>query len=162
MEQNNDFLGTEPIGKLLWKLALPAIVAQVINLLYNLVDRIYIGHMAGDGALALTGVGVCMPVIVIVSAFAALISQGSAPRASMAMGKGDNDAAEEILGNSFVVQVVISVILTVILLLFNRDFLMLFGASENTIGYATAYMNIYAVGTIFVARAAPCTPMPNP
>ena len=150
MEQNNDFLGTEPIGKLLWKLALPAIVAQVINLLYNLVDRIYIGHMAGDGALALTGVGVCMPVIVIVSAFAALISQGSAPRASMAMGKGDNDAAEEILGNSFVVQVVISVILTVILLLFNRDFLMLFGASENTIGYATAYMNIYAVGTIFV------------
>ena len=76
MEQNNDFLGTEPIGKLLWKLALPAIVAQVINLLYNLVDRIYIGHMAGDGALALTGVGVCMPVIVIVSAFAALISQG--------------------------------------------------------------------------------------
>ena len=150
IEQNNDFLGTEPIGKLLWKLALPAIVAQVINLLYNLVDRIYIGHMAGDGALALTGVGVCMPVIVIVSAFAALISQGSAPRASMAMGKGDNDAAEEILGNSFVVQVVISVILTVILLLFNRDFLMLFGASENTIGYATAYMNIYAVGTIFV------------
>lgn len=103
MEQNNDFLGTEPIGKLLWKLALPAIVAQVINLLYNLVDRIYIGHMPGDGTLALTGVGVCMPVIMIVSAFAALVSNGSAPRASMAMGKGDNAAAEEILGNSFVV-----------------------------------------------------------
>lgn len=150
MEQNNDFLGTEPIGKLLWKLALPAIVAQVINLLYNLVDRIYIGHMPGDGTLALTGVGVCMPVIMIVSAFAALVSNGSAPRASMAMGKGDNAAAEEILGNSFVVQVIISAILTAVLLIFNREFLMMFGASENTIEYATAYMNIYALGTIFV------------
>ena len=150
MEQNNDFLGTEPIGKLLWKLALPAIVAQVINLLYNLVDRIYIGHMPGDGTLALTGVGVCMPVIMIVSAFAALVSNGSAPRASMAMGKGDNAAAEEILGNSFVVQVIISAILTAMLLIFNREFLMMFGASENTIEYATAYMNIYALGTIFV------------
>ena len=150
MEQNNDFLGTEPIGKLLWKLALPAIVAQVINLLYNLVDRIYIGHMPGDGTLALTGVGVCMLVIMIVSAFAALVSNGSAPRASMAMGKGDNAAAEEILGNSFVVQVIISAILTAVLLIFNREFLMMFGASENTIEYATAYMNIYALGTIFV------------
>ena len=150
MEQNNDFLGTEPIGKLLWKLALPAIVAQVINLLYNLVDRIYIGHMPGDGTLALTGVGVCMPVIMIVSAFAALVSNGSAPRASMAMGKGDNAAAEEILGNSFVVQVIISAILTAVLLIFNREFLMMFGASENTIEYATSYMNIYALGTIFV------------
>ena len=150
MEQNNDFLGTEPIGKLLWKLALPAIVAQVINLLYNLVDRIYIGHMPGDGTLALTGVGVCMPVIMIVSAFAALVSNGSAPRASMAMGKGDNAAAEEILGNSFVVQVIISAILTAVLLIFNREFLMMFGASENTIEYATAYMDIYALGTIFV------------
>ena len=150
MEQNNDFLGAEPVGKLLWKLALPAIVAQVINLLYNLVDRIYIGHMPGDGTLALTGVGVCMPVIMIVSAFAALVSNGSAPRASMAMGKGDNAAAEEILGNSFVVQVIISAILTAVLLIFNREFLMMFGASENTIEYATAYMNIYALGTIFV------------
>ena len=150
MEQNNDFLGTEPIGKLLWKLALPAIVAQVINLLYNLVDRIYIGHMPGDGTLALTGVGVCMPVIMIVSAFAALVSNGSAPRASMAMGKVDNAAAEEILGNSFVVQVIISAILTAVLLIFNREFLMMFGASENTIEYATSYMNIYALGTIFV------------
>ena len=83
MEQKNDFLGTEPVGKLLWKLSVPAIVAQVINLLYNLVDRVYIGHMPGDGALALTGVGVCMPVIMIVSAFAALVSNGGSPRASM-------------------------------------------------------------------------------
>lgn len=150
MNNNNDFLGTESIGKLLWKLSLPAIVAQIINLLYNMVDRIYIGHMPGDGALALTGVGVCMPVIMVVTAFAALISNGGAPRASMAMGKGDNDAAEKILSNSFFMQIIISVILTVILLLFNRPLLLTFGASENTIGYATAYMNIYALGTIFV------------
>lgn len=150
MEKNNDFLGTESVGKLLWKLSLPAIAAQLINLLYNMVDRVYIGHMPGDGALALTGVGVCMPVILIVSAFAALVSSGGAPRASMAMGKGDYGAAEQVLGNSFSLQVLISVILTVILLTFNRPLLLLFGASENTIAYSTAYMNIYAVGTIFV------------
>lgn len=150
MEKNNDFLGREPIGKLLWQLSLPAIAAQLINLLYNLVDRVYIGHMPENGALALTGVGVCMPVIMIVSAFAALISNGSAPRASIAMGKGDNDEAEKILGNSFSLQLIISVVLTVILLLFNRQFLLAFGASENTIEYATAYMSIYAIGTVFV------------
>lgn len=150
MEQNNDFLGTEPVGKLLWKLSIPAIAAQIINLLYNLVDRVYIGHMPGDGALALTGVGVCMPVIMIVSAFAALISSGSAPRASMAMGKGDQTEAERILGNSFFLQILISVIITVVLLIFNRPLLLAFGASENTIEYAVSYMNIYALGTIFV------------
>lgn len=150
MQNKNEFMGTEPVGRLLIKMSLPAIVAQLINLLYNLVDRIYIGHMPGDGALALTGVGVCMPVIMIVTAFAALISNGSAPRASMAMGKGDPDAAEEILGNSFIMQVLISVILTTILLVFNRPLLLAFGASENTIAYASAYMSIYAVGTIFV------------
>lgn len=149
-EQKSDFLGTEPIGKLLWKLSLPAIVAQLINLLYNMVDRIYIGHMPGDGALALTGVGVCMPVIMIVSAFAALVSNGSAPRASMALGKGDTDGAEKILSNSFSLQLVISLSLTVILLLFHRSFLLLFGASENTISYSSAYMSIYALGTVFV------------
>lgn len=150
MEQKNDFLGTEPIGKLLWKLSIPAIAAQIINLLYNLVDRVYIGHMPGDGALALTGVGVCMPIIMIVTAFAALVSNGGAPRASMAMGKGDYKTAEKILGNSFSLQIVISVILTIILLLFNRPLLLAFGASENTIAYAASYMNIYALGTIFV------------
>lgn len=150
MEQKNDFLGTEPIRKLLWKLSIPAIAAQIINLLYNLVDRVYIGHMPGDGALALTGVGVCMPIIMIVTAFAALVSNGGAPRASMAMGKGDYKTAEKILGNSFSLQIVISVILTIILLLFNRPLLLAFGASENTIAYAASYMNIYALGTIFV------------
>lgn len=150
MEQKNDFLGTEPIGKLLWKMSLPAIAAQIINLLYNMVDRVYIGHMAEDGALALTGVGVCMPIIMVVTAFAALVSSGGAPRASMAMGKGDNDEAEKILSNSFSLQIIISVILTVILLLFNRPLLLAFGASENTIEYASAYMSIYALGTLFV------------
>lgn len=148
--QNNDFMGTEPIRKLLLKLSLPAIVAQIINLLYNMVDRIYIGHMPEEGALALTGLGVCTPVIMIVTAFAALVSSGGAPRASMAMGKGDNDEAERILSNSFTLQVIISVILTVLLLLFNRPLLLMFGASENTIEYAAAYMSIYALGTVFV------------
>lgn len=146
----NDFLGTEPIGKLLFRLALPAITAQIINLLYNLVDRVYIGHMPGDGALALTGVGVCMPVIMIVSAFAALVSMGGAPRASIAMGRGEKDSAEKILGNCLVLQLILSAVLTLVLLIWNRDFLMLFGASENTIDHASAYMAVYAIGTVFV------------
>lgn len=149
-DKSNDYLGTGSIGKLLLKLSLPAILAQIINMLYNLVDRVYIGHMAGNGALALTGVGICMPIIMIVSAFAALISNGGAPRASISMGEGNNDYAEKILGNSFVTQIIISMILTVILLLFHRPMLMAFGASENTIGYASSYMTIYAAGTIFV------------
>lgn len=150
MKQDNDFLGTEPVGKLLLKLALPTVAAQLINMLYNIVDRIYIGHIPNVGSLALTGVGVCMPIIMIVSAFAALVSTGGAPRASICMGKGDKDSAENILGNCFSMQILVSLILTVILLLCNRTFLMAFGASENTIEYAVSYMNIYAVGTIFV------------
>ena len=150
MEQKNDFLGRDPIGILLWRMSLPAIVAQLINLLYNLVDRVYIGHMPEDGALALTGVGVCLPIIMIVSAFAALVSNGGAPRASMAMGKGDYDEAEKILGNSVALQIVISAVLTVLLLLFYRPLLLTFGASENTIGFASDYMKIYAAGTVFV------------
>ena len=148
--KNNDFLGTEPVGKLLFRLALPAITAQIINLLYNLVDRVYIGHMPGDGALALTGVGVCMPVIMIVSAFAALVSMGGAPRASIFMGKEDKEGAEKILGNCLVLQLVLSVLLTLVLLIWNRDLLLVFGASENTIDYASSYMAVYAVGTVFV------------
>ena len=93
LNQDKEFLGTEPVGKLLRKLAIPTVAAQLINMLYNIVDRIYIGHIPGDGNLALTGVGVCLPVIMIVSAFAALISSGGAPRASINMGKGDYDTA---------------------------------------------------------------------
>jgi Na+-driven multidrug efflux pump len=147
---NNEFLAKEPVGKLLFKLSIPTVVAQLINMLYNLVDRIFIGHMPVDGDLALTGVGVCLPLIMLVSAFAALISAGGAPRASIHMGKKDNETAEKIMGNCFFLQIIISLILTVILLIFNRELLLLFGASENTIEYAVKYMNIYAIGTLFV------------
>ncbi len=147
---DKQFLGREPIGKLLLKLALPTVAAQLINMLYNIVDRIYIGHIPVDGELALTGLGVCMPLILLVSAFAALISNGGAPRASIYMGKGDTQSAERTLGNSFVAQIVISAVLTAVLLIWNEQFLWWFGASENTIGYAVDYMNIYAIGTLFV------------
>lgn len=150
VKDDKEFLGKEPIGKLLLRLALPTVAAQLINMLYNIVDRIYIGHIPEIGATALTGVGVCMPLILIVSAFAALVGYGGAPRASIYMGKKDNESAEKILGNCFTLQIIISVILTVILLIWNRDFLMAFGASENTIEYGVNYMNIYALGTIFV------------
>ena len=150
MNKDKDFLGTEPVGKLMFRLALPTITAQLINMLYNIIDRIYIGHIPGNGALALTGVGVCMPLIMIISAFAALVGGGGAPHASIAMGKNDLNTAEHILGNCFFLQILISIILTVILLFGNRTFLLAFGASENTIEYAVNYMNIYAVDTIFV------------
>ena len=150
MNNEKDFLGKEPIGKLLWSLAIPTITAQLINMLYNIVDRIYIGHIPESGAMALTGVGVCMPLIMIVSAFAALVGSGGAPRASIHMGKQDYDQAEKILGNCFTLQLLISAILTAVLFCFNRKFLLAFGASENTIEYAVSYMNIYSLGTVFV------------
>ena len=150
MNEKKEFLATEPIGKLLFRLSIPTVVAQLINMLYNIVDRIYIGHMPGEGSLALTGVGVCMPIIMLVSAFAALVSSGGAPRASIFMGEKDQNSAEKTLGNCFSLQIVVSVILTAVLLIWNKDLLLAFGASENTIGYATDYMSIYAIGTLFV------------
>lgn len=150
MQNDKNFLGTAPIGKLLLKLSIPTVIAQLINMLYNVVDRIYIGHIPGEGSLALTGVGVCMPIIMIVTAFAALISSGGAPRASICMGKQDNKSAEQILGNCFSLQIVVSIVLTLVLLIWNKDLLMAFGASKNTLGYATDYMRIYALGTLFV------------
>ena len=115
--EEKTFLGTEPIGRLLFKLAVPTVIAQLVNMLYNIVDRIYIGHMPGDGSAALTGVGVCMPLILIVSAFAAFVASGGAPRASISMGKGDYDSAEKILGGCVLMQVVISAVLTAIYLM---------------------------------------------
>ena len=150
MQDNKDFLGTEPVGKLLLKLSIPTVIAQLINMLYNIVDRIYIGHIPGNGSLALTGVGVCMPLIMIVSAFAALVSSGGAPRASIYMGKKKPESAEEILGGCFVLQILVSLILTVVLLVFGKNLLLAFGASENTLSYALDYMRIYAFGTLFV------------
>ena len=143
-------LGTAPIGKLLFRLAIPTVVAQLINMLYNIVDRIYIGHIPEVGNLALTGVGVCMPLIMIVSAFAALAGGGGAPRASIYMGKGQNDNAEKTLAGCFSLLCVIAVVLTGVLLIWSEDLLLAFGASEDTIGFATDYMSIYAIGTIFV------------
>lgn len=138
------------MGSLLARLALPTVAAQIINMLYNIVDRIYIGHIPGEGALALTGVGVCMPLIMIVSAFASLVGYGGSPRASIFMGKNDFPTAEKILGNCLTLLVILSAGLTALLLIWNRPLLLAFGASENTIDYAVSYMNIYACGTIFV------------
>lgn len=150
MEGNKEFLGTEPVGRLLFRLSIPTVIAQLVNMLYNIVDRIYIGHMPGDGSLALTGVGVCMPLIMLVSAFAALVSSGGAPRASIFMGKNEYRAAEKTMGNCFSLQVLISLVLTMVLLFWSEELLLAFGASENTIGYAADYMGIYAIGTLFV------------
>ena len=125
-------LGKEPIGHLLFVLAVPSIISQVVNALYNMVDRMYIGHIPGEGAAALTGLGVCFPIIMIVSAFAALMGMGGAPRASILMGKKDNEGAEKILGNCFSALVITAVVLTALVLVFKRPLLMMFGASENT------------------------------
>lgn len=143
-------LGREPVGKLLVTLAVPAITSQVVNVLYNMVDRMYIGHIPDVGDIALTGVGVTFPLIMIISAFAALMGFGSASRASIYMGRRDNHMAEQILGNSFTALTITSVLLTAATLLFLEPLLYLFGASENTIGYALDYMEIYAMGTLFV------------
>ena len=149
-ENKTQELGTCSVGKLLFKLAVPAIAAQIINLLYNLVDRMYIGHIAGIGKLALTGVGVCLPLIMLISAFAALVSMGAAPRASIFLGKSESENAEKTLGNSFSLLIILSLIITIIFFFFSEDLLLLFGASENTIEYAVDYMKIYSLGTIFV------------
>ena len=146
-------LGSGNVRKLLFSRALPTITSQIVNMLYNLVDRIYIGHMQPAetvGKLALTGVGVCLPIILVISAFAALIAMGGAPKASISEGRGDLKAAEHIMGNSFSLLVLASVILTAVFQLFAEPLLLTFGASENTIGYALDYLRIYTLGTIFV------------
>ena len=150
--ENRNFLGTEPVGKLFRKLAMPAVVAQIINLLYNMVDRIYIGHYDPTG-LALTGLGVCMPVIMAVSAFAGLIGMGGAPRASILMGKREQENAEKTLGNCFTMLLLMSAVLTAALAVFGENLLLAFGASENTVGPALQYLNIYLLGTVFVQIA---------
>ena len=150
MNEDRDFLGKDPIKNLLFKLAIPTLTAQIINMLYNIIDRVYIGHIKDIGPLALTGVGICLPLIMIVSAFAALVGSGGGPRASIFMGENDIESAEKTLGNCFTLQIIISIILTIVLLIFSKDMLLIFGASKNTITYATDYMHIYALGTIFV------------
>lgn len=143
-------LATAPIGKLLFSLAVPAITAQVVNMLYNIVDRIYIGHIPEIGTAALTGVGITFPIITLISAFSSLIAMGGAPRASIAMGAHHKERAEEIMGNCFTALLALSVVLTAVFQIFQEPILWAFGASENTIGYAMDYMGIYVWGTVFV------------
>ena len=147
---DNDKLGTVPVKKLLFELSVPAIFAQIVNVLYNLIDRIFIGHIDQIGSLALTGVGVAMPLIMIISAFAALAAMGGAPRASIYLGKDDLKTAEKILGNSFSLLLIISLILSISVYATLDKILILFGASENTLVYARDYMKIYILGTVFV------------
>ena len=153
MNRQSVDLGSGKVSKLLFSLALPTITSQIVNMLYNLVDRIYIGHMKPVdtvGALALTGVGVCLPIIMIISAFAALVGMGGAPRASIQEGRGDLESAQRIMGNSFTLLVITAVVLTVVFQNFAESLLLTFGASGNTIGYALDYLKIYTMGTLFV------------
>ena len=143
-------MATERVPKLLAQLAIPAVVAQVINLLYNIVDRIYIGHIPEYGADALTGVGLFMPVLMLINAFALLAGAGGAPRSAIAMGRKDNQTAEKIMGNCFSLLLWMAIILTLLFYLFAPQLLDLFGASSDTLPYAVSYARIYILGTVFV------------
>lgn len=152
-ERESNVLGTAPIGRLMLKLAVPAVAAQFINMLYNIVDRIYIGHIPEVGDLALTGVGVTFPIITLVSAFAAFAGQGGAPLAAIQLGAGKKDQAERILGNSLALLLMTAAVLTVGFSAFKEPILRAFGASDATIGYASSYIGIYLLGTVFVQLA---------
>ena len=153
MQRDSEFLAAEKPSKLLLKLALPAVTAQLVNMLYNIVDRMYIGRLEGIGTEALAGVGACMPVILLVSAFAALASMGGAPRASIFMGRGDQESAERTMGNCMTLLLALAALLTAALLIFQKPILLTFGALPETLPYALEYMNIYAIGTVFVQLA---------
>lgn len=150
MNQEKNPLGIEPVGKLFFKLAIPSVLAQLVNLLYNLVDRIFIGHIEEVGDIALTGVGVCFPIIITISAFSSLCGMGGAPKAAIKMGEGNTEEANKILGNCTMLTIITSIILTLIVQIFKEPLLYLFAASDNTITYALDYMGIYSLGTIFV------------
>ena len=151
-------LGTAPLVPLIFSLALPTALAQLVNMLYNIVDRIYVGHIPGTGSLALAGLGVTYPIIVLITAFSNLIGMGGAPRASVAMGRGDYKTAEKILGNCITLLIVLSVVLSVVFTIYGEPVLRAFGASENTLPYAMAYLRIYLMGTIFVQFTLGMTP----
>ena len=151
--RQDERLGNAPLGRLMVSMALPAVAAQLINMLYNIVDRIYIGHIPGQGDVALTGVGVTFPIIMLVSAFSAFAGMGGAPLASIELGKKEYGRAERILGSSAGLILIFSVVLTLVFSLFKTPILYAFGASEATIGYAESYIGIYLAGTIFVQTA---------
>lgn len=146
-------LGSDNIGKLMFTLAVPAITAQLVNMLYNIVDRIYIGHIPEIGSAALTGVGICFPIIMLIMAFSSLVAMGGAPQAAIAMGQQNNEKAERILGNCFTSLLIVAAALTAMFLIFGEPILRAFGASDNTIGYANDYLQIYVIGTVFVQIA---------
>ncbi|MEF9951865.1 MAG: MATE family efflux transporter [Clostridium sp.] len=161
MKAGNNLLGEGSIPSLLLKLSIPAIAAQIINALYSIVDRMFIGHIEGVGAAALTGVGITFPIIILISAFSSLVGMGGAPRAAIKMGKGKNKDAEKILGTSCAALIIISTILTITFLVFGEDILYMFGASNVTINYALEYLNIYVLGTIFVQLSMGLNPYIN-
>ena len=146
-------LGTENITRLMISLAIPSVLAQIVNVLYNIVDRIYIGRIPGVGAVALTGVGVTFPIITIISAFSGFASGGGAPLAAIALGQGDRKRAERILGNCVSMLLFFTVILMAFFFVFQKPLLYVFGASDNTIGYSSTYISIYLLGTVFVELA---------
>lgn len=143
-------LATESLGRLMLSMGIPTFVAQLINLLYNIVDRMYIGHIPGSGANALTGIGLCVPIITLIAAFAQFVGAGGAPQASIALGRGDRKRAEKILANGFSMILFFAVLMVVTFFLIKRPFLYLFGASDNTFPYANQYLSIYLLGTVFV------------
>lgn len=153
MVKNDERLGNAPLGRLMVSMALPAVAAQVINVLYNIVDRIYIGHIPGYGELALTGVGVTAPILMVISAFSAFAGMGGAPQASIQLGKKNYEGAEKILGTSVAMLLLFSVVLTVVFQAFKTPILYAFGASDNTIVHAREYITIYLAGTVFVQFA---------
>ena len=153
-------LGTDKIGALLLKFAIPAIIAQVVNLLYNIIDRVFIGRM-DDGEMAIAGVGVTFPIIILIGAFSMMFGMGGAPRCSIKLGANDKDGAEEVMTASFTMLVVVGVIITVLFSIFSEPILFLFGASEATINYATDYLDIYLLGTVFSLIAIGMNPFIN-
>ncbi|MCR2032186.1 MATE family efflux transporter [Anaerofustis stercorihominis] len=156
MEKNNENkidLGSGNIGKLIFTLAIPAIIAQIVSVLYNIINRMFIGHIENVGTLALTGVGVCFPILILVYAFAALTSMGGAPRAAIMLGKKDKDSAEKILGSCTIGTIISGIILTIVILMFGERLLFLFGASTATIEYALSYLRVYSLGIVFIQIA---------
>ncbi|MCI6255861.1 MAG: MATE family efflux transporter, partial [Clostridiales bacterium] len=150
MAKRENDLGRDPVGRLLVRLALPAITAQLVNALYNIVDRMYIGHIEPGGDLALTGLGVCFPVLMFVSAISALVGAGGGSRAVVRMGEGRTEDANRILGSCAALLTVLALAVTVLFQLIKEPMLLAFGASGNTIGYAVDYLTIYLWGTVFV------------
>lgn len=150
LKNSDEKLGISPLGSLIFSMVIPAVIAQMVNVFYSIVDRIYIGHMEGVGREALTGVGVCFPVLMLLSAFSAFAGMGGAPRAAIWLGRGNRKMAEKILGNTMVMLITFSVILTFFFGVFKRPIILAFGGSEHTIGYAMDYLEIYLLGTIFV------------